>query len=499
MSVSRNTTYNIIGSGIPIALSLLTVPLYLNLIGTERYGVLAIAWLLLGYFGLFDLGLGRATSYRIAAKRDASAQDRADTFWSALAINLGFAIVGGALFWAASAFFFESFFKVDPAIRPEITAAIPLLAAAVPIAILSGVLSGALTGRELFLELNVVSVVSTAMFQLFPLVLAWQVGPDLPIILAGAVAARVLALLFLAFRCYVVLGAGSRIRAAGDEMLALLKYGGWVTVSSIISPVLFMTDRFAIGAVLGASPVATYTVPYQLASRMQVLPSALTHALFPRLSSLDREQQAVLSAKATGVSMSLLLVPFVGAIFLVEPFLLVWVGRTLGEEAGMVGRILLLAMWTNAFALIAFTRIQAAGRPSLIVYVMLAQIIPYVALLYVGMQTLGLYGAALACAVRNTVDLLLLTYVAERIARPAGEKGAARDRGKWGWHVVLLAFLALCVIAASLWPRIDDWRWWAAAIAMGALSLGISYFLMPGMVRERVFGLLRRARVMLPI
>lgn len=492
MSVSRNTTYNVIGAGIPIALSLVTVPLYLNLIGTERYGVLAIAWLLLGYFGLFDLGLGRATSYRIAARRDASAQERADTFWSALVINLIFAIIGGALFWFAAAFFFESLFKVDAAIRPEISAAVPLLAAAVPIAILTGVLFGALAGRELFFELNSVSVTSTAMFQIFPLVLAWQIGPELPVILAGAVAARVLAVMFLAFRCYVELGAGSRIRAAKDEMVALLRYGGWVTISSIISPILFMSDRFAIGSVLGASAVSTYTVPYQLAGRMQILPSALTQAMFPRLSGSKSAEQADLSAKATKASLSLLLVPYAAAIFLVEPFLLLWVGDTIGNEAGLVGRILLVAMWSNAFALIAHTRIQASGRPSLIVYVALVEIIPYITMLYFGMQLLGLYGAALACLARNVLDFVLLTWLAERFSRAEQERGTAPVSTQWGWHALFFAHLSICVLAASNWPQLGYWQWWASAMGMVSLGLIMSIVMMPEPVRVRVSGLIRR-------
>ena len=111
MNIGRNAFYNLIGGVIPVAGALVTVPMYVHLIGAARYGVLSIAWVLLGYFGLFDLGLGRATSFRIAALSNGSPQDRATTFWSAVAVNLAMGTAGGAILWAAARLLFFQHFQ----------------------------------------------------------------------------------------------------------------------------------------------------------------------------------------------------------------------------------------------------------------------------------------------------------------------------------------------------------------------------------------------------
>lgn len=483
MSVRRHTTYNLLGSIIPIVLALTTVPIYLKLVGPDRYGVLAIAWLLLGYFGLFDLGLGRATSFRIAALRDAPPQARADTFWAALSVNLGMGVVGGGVLWAAAQYFFTYAFKVDEHLRPEILTAVPLLAAAVPIATLTGVLTGAMQGREKFLETNTISVLSTTLFQVFPLAVAWKIGPNLVWLLSAAVSARVLALVVLGYRCHVEMTRGHERRLVRTEVPLLLKYGGWVTISSVVGPMLVIIDRFAIGATLGAASVTTYTVPFQLAQRIQILPAAITNALFPRMSAATPEQRSVMTHAASLTLASLVSLPVLGVIFLLETFLHFWVGEKLGAQSAPIGRIVLIAFWANAFALIPFMRLQSTGRPDLVTKVLLIQLLPYFLGLYLGMTYFGLPGAALAFAGRCIVDYLMLNWVAGRDFRAA--------------PVLLLNFTLLIAAAycSNRWS-ITDPGWWMSASAIGATMILVGWRTLPPDVRSELMArsgsLLRR-------
>ncbi len=462
---------------IPIILSLATVPVYLKLVGPDRYGVLAIAWLLLGYFGLFDLGLGRATSFRIAALRDAEPRARADTFWAALTVNLGMGLVGGAILWAAAAYFFSHVFKVDEHLRPEIMAGVPFLAASVPIATLTGVLTGAMQGREKFLETNTVSVISTTLFQLFPLFVAWRFGPNLVVLLCAALSARALAVMVLAYRCHVEITRGHPPTLAPGEIPILMKYGGWVTVTSIFGPMLVIVDRFAIGAILGAGAVTLYTVPFQLAQRIAIFPSALTNALFPKMSAASVEEREVMGDQATLALVCLLSLPVLGAIFLLAPFLDLWVGAQVGAKAAPVGRILLVGFWANAFALIPYTRLQSSGRPDLVTKVLLIQIPPYILALYLGMTYLGLPGSALAFAARCIVDYALLTWAA--------------GRRFTGWRVLAINFVLLVLGAwlSGLYPLTTPIGW-AIPGLLGAVAAVVGWLALPHEIRGQ---LLQRA------
>lgn len=55
-AVVRNTLWNIVGASLPLVSAVVTLPVLIRSIGSERLRVLAIAWVILNYLDLFGLG-----------------------------------------------------------------------------------------------------------------------------------------------------------------------------------------------------------------------------------------------------------------------------------------------------------------------------------------------------------------------------------------------------------------------------------------------------------
>lgn len=486
LSIRRNTAYTLLGALVPLAVSLVTVPIYLGLIGEARYGVLAIAWLLLGYFGLFDLGLGRATAQRIAALHDASAAERAETFWTALAINLGLGVVGGLTLWPIAGYFFGHVFNIDEMLRPELLAAVPWLTLAVPMATVSGVLIGALQGRERFLELNLISVSGTVGFQLLPLAVAAAGHIDLGVLVPAAMLARLLTLLLLAWRCRTDVTHGQPVRLAPAQAVNLLRFGGWVTLTALVGPMMVILDRFIIGATAGARAVTYYTVPFNLAERSTVIPRAITSAMFPRLAAV-RDQEAIHLAHEGLRTIAVLVTPLtVFGVLLIEPFIAWWISPSIAERSSPVGQILLVGFWLQGFAGVSFAQMQAQGRPDIVAKCYLAELLPYFALLYLGLHLAGVTGAALAFSIRAAVDYVLL----------AGFAGTLRA------SLVILAppsgLLTLAVLIATIsTPGSQAWGL-SLAIHFG-LTMFWAYLSAPSALRNSAaFALAKRTKPNVP-
>jgi Membrane protein involved in the export of O-antigen and teichoic acid len=411
--LSHSTLLNLAGAAIPALLLLVTVPLYLHLIGEARYGVLAIVWLLLGYFGVFDLGFGRAVANRIAILHDATAEERQGIFWTGLVISAVTGLVGGIVLYLIGNWIFVHVLHIQSALRIEAENAMPWLASALPLAIIISLLSGALEGRQAFIALNGAQIFGTVLYQIFPLIIAYAGWITLPYLIAAAITGRLLSAFLLFALAYRHVPLSPRPRFDFKQVRSLLHYGGWITVTGLVGPLLTVFDRFIIGAQVGMVAVTAYTVPYNLVMRATILPGSLQTALFPRFAMQKPATAKALATHAITTIGTLMTPIVVLGLLLLKPFMIFWVGTGLAERAAPVGQILLVGIWINTLAFIPFTYLQSRGRPDLPAKFHLLELIPYIVILWVLIDLFNIAGAAWAWDLRVLIDTLLLFWAAK--------------------------------------------------------------------------------------
>jgi O-antigen/teichoic acid export membrane protein len=407
-SISRNASFNILGSVLPMFVTLATVPPYLKLIGDVRFGVLSLVWVFLGYFGLFEMGLGRATSKYIAQLKNDPGETRESVFWTALLVNLAVGSIGGFLLWAVASVTMPFWLKAGGDIQTEVARSMPWLAAAVPVATLTSVLVGALEGREEFAAINSQQIGATVVFQLVPLGIAAWLGPRIDWLVAASVLTRVATNVPLFVFCVRRVPLRSMPRINREWVVRLWRFGIWITVSGIASPILTSLDRFVIGFAQGAQAVTYYAIPYGFASKLLVFPSSISRALFPRFSAQQSSGAKQMGVRAVLGLASILTPIVVMAILATDPFFRLWIGPAAAARCSHAGALLLIGIWVNALAYIANGLLQAQGRPDVPAKFHVAEIIPFVLVLWAGVHFGGVTGAAIAWCIRAAGDAVLL-------------------------------------------------------------------------------------------
>src|SRR6266851_5762671 len=111
--LARNTVWNLLGSGAPMLVAVFCIPILIRGLGKERFGVLALAWALVGYASLFDLGLGRALTQLVARKLGAGEEREVPTLvWTSLLLMTLLGVAGAVVVVAVSPWLVHDVLKI---------------------------------------------------------------------------------------------------------------------------------------------------------------------------------------------------------------------------------------------------------------------------------------------------------------------------------------------------------------------------------------------------
>lgn len=472
----RGAAWNQLGQVLPVLAALVLVPTLIHALGVDRFGILSLAWMLIGYFTLFDLGvsgaLTRLVSERIAGRREAEVPP---LVWTALLLTTGMGVLGAVLLAAAAPWLVRVALHVPPALQRETLQLTWILAGSLPVVTGTAALSGVLAAQHRFGVLNAIRIPMGILTYLAPL-LALRFGPGLLSVGLALALARVLgALAHLAACLAGTPGLAAGIAPRRSLVGPILGFGGWMTVSSVVSPIMLYLDRFLIGGMLSMAMVAYYSTPYDLTVRFGILAAPVASVMFPAFAACydtDRERAGRLFDWSVR-TIAVLLFPLVAACVLFPRELLtLWLGADFAVRSAPVLRLLALGMFLNGMAHVALGFVQSSGRPDLGARLHLLELPFYVVAAWLLIARGGIVGAAAACLARVAADAVALFLMSGHRLRPH-HAGARTALG-----VGIAGTLAIA--AGSLLPGLVPRAAYAAVLLVVYAALVWRQVLVPG-------------------
>jgi O-antigen/teichoic acid export membrane protein len=416
--LAKNTIFNLIGQILPMFVGVVTIPYIVKGLGTDGYGILSIAYMVLGYFGIFDLGLSRATVKFVAEHLSPEKVHKVpELVWTSLSLLVLLGCAGGALLAAFVPMAVTHWFKMPPSFVGQARTSLFILAASMPIMLSNDALRGVLEAAQRFDLVNCVKVPGSVCFYLLA-ALAIPLGIQVPGIVFLLVLVRLctsFAYLYLCFRVFPNLRNGFHFSRAAIAPLST--FGGWIMVSNITGPIFGWLERFLIASFLSVGMLTYYSVPFDLVSKIIIFPAALAPALFPYFSYHGRQGTAVSSATGQAVKY-LLLVMTPGTAFFVlfaKDILRIWLGTQFAAHSTVVLQLIAVAFFVNAFAFVPYSSVQALGRPDLKAILDIVALPIYALCCWWLMRRMGINGAALAKLVMAILDTAFLFGFARRM------------------------------------------------------------------------------------
>lgn len=457
--IMKNTGLNVMGLVIPSVIYLVSVPVIIRSLGTDRFGLFSVVLTVFSYFALFDLGLGRA-SVKFAAEAigRGETQDLPRVVWTTAAMQAAFGLIGMAVMIAGTPFLAEHILKINSANLAEAEASLVYLALSLPFVIITSSVRGVLEAGQRFELVNAVKIPTNSVIYLIPLIAA-PLGVRLPGIILLLTVSRALTLavwIGLAVRIYPALR--TRGFLSRGRLKTLFAFSGWNAVSSFVWYILVSADRFVISALRGLTEVGYYSAPAEVTGRMLILPGSLAMTLFPAFSALDGRGDAEHAKRLFARSLKftlLLLGPLCAGMIAFAGFILrIWIAPEFSAQSRFVLQALSLGFLFAALAYVPNSYLQGLGRADLPTKFQLLELAGFAPALWFGVVRYGADGAAAVCALRVFIDLVLQMGACRRIGgislRRLAETGLARDAFAMGVYAAIL-FASKALPVPPLW------------------------------------------------
>lgn len=452
-------------------LNFFLIPLYLQVLGVEAFGLIGVFGVLMAVFCLLDMGLGATLNRemaRLSARAD-SAQEQRDLVRTLEVVYWGISLGVALVIWWGAPLIAAHWLNAGELSTETVVQAVQWMGLVVALQLCQGFYQGGLMGLQQQVPANVIlMVVGTLRFGGVLPVLWWVSSSIQAFFIWQALISGLAAGWFWGV-LWRRLPQGEG-RAEFKPVLAWHRRGFALPMvgNAVIGVFITQMDKIILSKMVPLKVLGFYTLANTLASFVGMVVTPLNSALLPRFAHLweAHGESALTDLYHTSCQLMTVMVLPLGMvlIFFSHEVLMLWTGSPeVAAQASLVTSLLVLASCLNTLINIPVQMQIAAGWPQLMMYTNMSCMFLSIPAMVVMVQAHGSVGAAWVSVGINVF------YIAVNI--PLMHRRLLRgEMRKFFWKDEIRPWLGiLSVVGLARWWMPANLPWLSTLISLGAL------------------------------
>lgn len=492
----RNSLWNLSGSAIPMVVALATIPLLIEALGVEGFGIVTMVSSVVGYFGVLDVNLTSGSIKYLAEHHASNDRKRfAETFWFGILFYGVLGVVAASCVLLGAGLLVTRFFQVSPGLVADTVLAFQIGALGFALAQAQNYLLVVPQALQRYDRSAQSEAIFGVLVNLCAVGAAWSGWGIVGVIVArvGVSALNVLYLIWVIRRFNLEL---TPRWPRADVRNALMHFSAYAYLSKLASTMQQHADKLIVGAVAGPIALAYYSVPVTLAGRILGLTYRLSSVIYPRASALAgagrigelRPVYLSVMRYITYINLTAL-----GVIVLAgDEFLRHWVGEQFVTVGYPVLILMTLALLVDSLTNVPSLVNDALGFPRITGRFAVANGICGVAMVYFGTTFAGISGAAAGHLLSSLVmGMGFLIFVHGR-SIPVGLRDVLRDGPG---RSLLIGSIIICLLLPLKLLLPSGLTGTAIVVTLALIALGVAglRYILVHSDRDAMLALARRA------
>jgi O-antigen/teichoic acid export membrane protein len=424
--LERNTFANLIGTVWSITLGVVCVPLFINLMGIEAFGLAGIFLTLQSIFVIFDIGIAATLNREIArlSAEDGNVQEQRDLVFTLQLIYWLIALLTGTAVFLLAPAIAQYWVNPHSLSVDTVRTCVRMMGVGMALQFPFAFYQCGLLGLERQVLLNGVMVVLATMRGLGILLALWFISPAPETFFAGQIATSVLgtgAVAILLWRCLPAQAKGTP-GFRFDLIRKVWRFSAAYAANAVANLGLLQGDKIILSTLLPLKMFGYYALAQSLANGLYAIIISINGAIFPQFSGLiarasETELSYIYHRGCQLMSVILMPVAVMMAIFSRE-VLTLWTGDSvIVENTHLILRLLISGMLLHGLFQIPYLLQIAYGWWRLISNTNLLLLLSIIPLNILMVKSYGGYGAAAIWVLLNVCYMITVPIMHRRFLR----------------------------------------------------------------------------------